>query len=635
MAIRINGEVFQIEEILLSINVIRLIGRGAARVDIDCDEFYQKFSEGEYVEEAEAEVQALSWESEAEKKEAEFREGLVKTYRDHLEKLSKKEEIESAIRKFCFLRGHKPVRLRTVREYHRKYAGGNFLALVPNFRARGGNGWSSKKHLIEFAKEAALTTYFVDDKINKSGFYRIVDELIRQEFNVTFPGKTLSESTCSRVIASCPVNSALNGRLEARELNLEERRAVKKYRDCRAFAVVELDAATVDIFVIDEHGRKHTEVTLYLMRDVRTSYPLAVYVMAGRPSEMGLYKLLEQFYSPRNDQYYQSLGVSGIDIVPAARISTLVIDNASEHFGRLVWEVISRLGIAVKNTRQYRGDDKGYVESGFAILLKRLFSFMPGAKKSQDKRVKNRMDKAEAEACYTVDEVYKHVVEFLYGTYINEKNTDLGFLYKKPTSIAQAMDIELSSFKPLPPPPIEKFRKLIALMHCVERKFHSYGIDFENFKYNSSELSRCMDESGTKDVVVYYNPADCTKIYVAKVGDKQNRLIEVPNKTIGIPEISFEEAAYLRSQYTGDRIMTGKDYQRLHGQKLIKFHQDSKRSSKVSERNKAARKQSKAKFHSEIDAELSRNAIKPKQITTQESEHDDDIIPSSWSNGHE
>jgi len=635
MVTKINGDMFVIDEVLLSINTIRLVGVGGVRLEVDCDEFYEKFSSGEYVLNDEVEVVEFTGESDAEKEETQFRIGLVELYLDQVDKGLKKAEIEKIISRHCFKHGHRSVRIRTVREYYKKFVSGNYAALVPNFSKRGGNGWSDKKDYIDFVKQKALEIYFSDDKVSKRSFYNQADELLRQKLGDGAPRKLISESTCSRILEGFPIKSSLNGRLSKRELNLEERRAIKKYRDCRVFAVVELDACTVDVIARDKQGRKHTEVTLYLMRDVRTSYPLAVYVMAGRPSEMGLYKLLEQFFMPRDDAYYDALGVTGIRIVPAARIGILVIDNASEHFGKLVWEVIRRLGITIKNTRQYRGDDKGYVESAFAILLKRLFGLMPGAKKSNDKRVKNRMAKAEEEACYSVEDIFKHVVEFFYGTYIHELRADLGFMYGKPMSIAQAMDKELSIFKPLPPPSIDKFRGLIVTMHCEERKYQHYGVDFRNFQFNSVELARYMDKTGEKDVLVYFNPADCTKVYVTKRSDRNGTLIEAQNKMIGVPEISFDEAALLFAEYSGDHIMTGKDYQRMNARKQIKFTEDSRRKTKVKDVNKSVRSNTKKGFHQEVGKALSKDALKPKQVSFSEALHDDDITPSEWSSGHD
>lgn len=635
MVVKINGDFFVIDEVLLSINTVRLLGSGGVRIEIDCEEFYEKFSTGEFTLKDEVEAASFSGESEAQKKEAQFRIGLIELYVDQLAKCAKKAEIERCISRYCFKHGHRPVRLRTVREYYKKYASGNYAALVPNFSGRGGSGWSAKKDYVEFVKEKALEIFFSDDKVSKRGFYTQADELLRQMLGEKSPEKIISESTCSRILESFPIKSSLNGRMSKKELNLEERRAIKKYRDCRVFAVVELDACYVDVMARDEHGRSHTEVTLYLMRDVRTSYPVAVYVMGGKPSEMGFYKVLEQFYLPRDDAYYSALGVTGIKIVPAAQIGVLVIDNASEHFGKLVWEVIRRLGVTVKNTRQYRGDDKGYVESGFSILDKRLFGFMPGAKKSKDKRVKDRMAKAEEEACYSVSEIFEHVVEFFYGTYINELRPDLGFIYGQPMTIAQAMDKELSLFKPLPPPSIDKFRSLIVTMHCEERTFQHYGVDFRNFQFNSAELVSYMDKTGEKDVLVYFNPADCTKVYVTKKSDRSGTLVEAQNKMIGVPEISFDEAASLFAEYSGSHIMTGKDFQRRNERKQIQFTKDSKRKPKVKDINKSVRSNTKKVFHQEVGEALSKDAVKPKQISFSETAHDDDITPADWSNGYE
>lgn len=56
MVTKINGDIFVIDEVLLSINTIRLVGSGGVRLEVDCDEFYEKFSSGEYVLNDEVEV---------------------------------------------------------------------------------------------------------------------------------------------------------------------------------------------------------------------------------------------------------------------------------------------------------------------------------------------------------------------------------------------------------------------------------------------------------------------------------------------------------------------------------------------------------------------------------------------------
>lgn len=105
MVTKINGDIFVIDEVLLSINTIRLVGSGGVRLEVDCDEFYEKFSSGEYVLNDEVEVSEFNGGSDAEKEEAKFRVGLVDLYSDHLDRCSKKAVIVSAIARFCFKQG--------------------------------------------------------------------------------------------------------------------------------------------------------------------------------------------------------------------------------------------------------------------------------------------------------------------------------------------------------------------------------------------------------------------------------------------------------------------------------------------------------------------------------------------------
>src|SRR5690606_20709106 len=145
---------------------------------------------------------------------------------------------------------------------------------------------------------------------------------------------------------------------------------------------------TLHFICRDKHGVLYSEITLYALVCARTSYPVALYVTPGAASEYGIFKLLEFFLIPKNDDFKRNWGIKTDWVMPCA-MQAILLDNHSSNASKFALAIVRKLGIDIHYTRKGRGDDKPHVERFFGTLETMLISKMPGATKSQDKTKKD------------------------------------------------------------------------------------------------------------------------------------------------------------------------------------------------------------------------------------------------------
>lgn len=625
--LRLGADFFHIEAIRLDLGDIQLVGKGGAIRTLDRDALYNLISSGE-IELVDYSVEAKnrSW-TPCELKIAEFREGLVKIlvkYEDGRYLAEKKQE---EINEYCRSKGYKRPADRTVKHYIKRYKAYGFVGLIPEFSRRGGRGWEKKTESKNIAARLLHEKFMKDDKINLSDMERLT-KLEIDKINGTRSAYEqldyVDRKTISRILLEFPKSAVKNGRLDPRTFALVNRQAVTRYNIEHPFERVEIDAKTLDLYYVDEDGKPCTGLTLYAMVCAYTSYPIAIYVTAGKPSEYTLLQLLEFFFRPKDEAFKENFGIK-TDWVAPCGISRIILDNASENASNLILDVVRRLGIDVEYARICRGDDKPHVESFFKSLDTRLINKLPGTTRSQDKHIKNRHNKARNEACLSVAQVYQHIVKYVADVYIHEPREKLGFKHGKPLSMKMAMDEALSRFMPIPPPSPTAVKQLLFSMFSETRKVQHYGINFQGFEFSSSEFYSLVNESSLVEVQLMFNPEDCTKIYVSHPDN--GSFIELQNKTINIPEVSFETARKLKRKYLiSNSTSPGYDLQKVHAEIIAQAELTPKRRTKIAANNKAVRAQERSARKSSINEQLRNRVKEPVSVTNGES--DDFIKPA-------
>src|SRR3989344_4663347 len=236
----------------------------------------------------------------------------------------------------------------------------------------------------------------------------------------------------------------------------------------------------------------------------------------------------------------------------------------------------------------------------------------------------------EAEACYSVEEIYRHVVQFVADVYIHRPNQKLGFRHGKPMTPKLAMDAALANFMPVPPPSLDRLKKLLLEVNRDTRQLQHYGVDFEGFQFHSQALAALARERVISSVEIVFNPEDCTKIYAVHPDD--GSLILLHNKTVGIPDVSFAVAKTLKKAYSGPADqMNGHDYQRVYAQMLAQFTADSQRRPKIRDNNKALRASAKKAAKADIADQFEKYVTQPEDRSLSPAVHDcgeDDFEPA-------
>ena len=626
--VEISGQTFLIKSMQANFRDIVLRGKGGVEQVLSFLEFYNGFSTGDIrIQGYSPEPIRKTWKP-SEYAEAIFRKEIVKLLDKSEYKAASESEKEELLAALGEEHSKKIPSQKTIRKYQKKFSDGGFEKLIPNYSARGGAGWEKKFKHKEMAESLIIKTFARNDRLNIASTTRIINYELNANKEAEDARVSISAHTVSRIINGMPRDIVLEGRLDPRTYRLQSRQAVNEFHVEYALELVQVDAKTIDMYVVDYLGRRYSQITLYSMICTRTGYPVGIYVTAGAPSEYTLLKLFEFFFSPKDKAFKERFGLESDWPAPCG-LNKVLLDNASENAGGVSLEIVRDLGIDIHYARAYRGDDKPYVESFFNVLEKLVFQRMPGAKKSADRSVKNRHERAELEACYTVEDVYRDIVKFVADFYVKQPKVKLGFRYGNTTSIEQAMDEELKRFMPPPPPSLDQVQRLVLQKNRTTRTVQHYGIDFQGFQYHSYEFANVAREHPLSEVDILFNPSECASVFAVNPTD--GTLIKLNCKMRNVPNISFEMIKAIRKGFEGDpNNMKDYDYNRVYGRLLSKWTEDSQRRPKISSNNRAGRKHAKKLHHDDLKVQLEACAVPvPLRVpAAQPDDMDDDFIPA-------
>lgn len=627
-AVEWGGNGYLIRAIKLPLGDVELEGKGGVSRTLGLQQFFNLMASGE-IQRLSGQIQPVRRVATVkEEQEAKFRLALIDLCGDLAKLHLDAHEQSLRLDIFCRQQGRRPPCPKTLERYHSAYAASGFDGLLPHFSRRGGSGWGRKQAAKQIAAEVIQETFMRDDKLNLSNTATLVNARLRAQSAPGTQVAQLDRKTVSRMITRMPKNLLKEGRLDPRTFALCNRQAVCRYDVQRPFERVEVDAKTIDIYCCDEFGNRYSQLTLYAMVCDYSSYPIALYVCAGKPSEYTLLKLFECFFAPKDEAFKQRFGIQTDWVAPAA-LTTVVLDNAVENTSDVVLGLLRQLGIQIEYARVARGDDKGHVESLFRVLDTRLLHKLPGATRSQDKRNANRHARAAAEACYTLEQIYTEIMQFVADIYLHEPREKLGFRFGGKTSIHESMLRAMEQFMPLPPPPLEQVKQLILRINRTTRVLQHYGVDFEGFQYHSHALAELARQHEIKNLEILFNPDDCREIFAVNPGDRS--LIRLLNKMPQVPAVSFDVAKSLRKLYTGRGEMRGQDYQRLHAEALARFTRDSQggRRKKITENNRESRgrerQQQSGEVRAQLEAQLPSGAPPAHQLLVEE---DEVVVPA-------
>lgn len=286
---------------------------------------------------------------------------------------------------------------------HKYWAGGcTKMALVPNYKARGGAGkerissngqigrpckYQQQTDKIQIGEtEKRQIKHIVNMTYNKNSKYKMTDAYTK--FIQTY---YWSEETQS-VVSPCP--SITQFRYHAKKiLNLRKRIGAKKfdrtYRSIPGSSACEadgpgekyqIDATIADVYLVSRADRNAVigRPVLYFVTDVFSRMITGFYVSLEGPSWTDA--MMALYYT--NMDKVQLCSQFGIAIQegdwPCTGLPQQLLTDNGELVSKASSQLVSELGVHMQNTSAWRPDLKGIVEQSFHLINGRTRMLLPG-----------------------------------------------------------------------------------------------------------------------------------------------------------------------------------------------------------------------------------------------------------------
>lgn len=483
---------------------------------------------------------------------------------------------------------------RTIERYWRVYKESySVTCLAPRFSSRGVHRSLSFDPLVE---EIILSQ--IEIKYCNNSKFSIQD--IVNEINIACDKKSreisrylggVSRRTVSRFIHSLSLKK-LKGRLSPRTFRSIAREALRYLDVKEPFERVEMDSTTLDIFVVDNAGNVIGSPTLYIMIDSATSIIVGMFLTIQKPSQVALMQTIQFAFKEKGENFRKKYQLKTAWPAPAD-LRTLVLDNGSDCHGPMVVQGARYLGITLEYCAVGAPYQKPFVERFFGTLNTGLILKLPGAKKSLDKREMYALETAKAEACLTIEDLDKKIIQWICDVYHHRRNDRLSEKYDCECSPLKALSILSDQYPIFPPPSPDEF--IEACRHYLEVPLNvtREGINYQRQFFTNEFVSRLYKTNSKRTVNVTINPLDCRSIFVFDEDSKS--WINVPNKKPSMPAISFEQAKENRKRlYKSDHEMAGEAHVLAAHEMLEEANAKKRRKGKIGDNNRAQREIEKA-----------------------------------------
>lgn len=500
--------------------------------------------------------------------------------------------------------------MRTVQRYWQRYETGySQNCLAANFSARGVHRSLTMDPVIEEIILTVLEAKYCDS--SQFSIQDIVNEINQRcdaksaELKMDLGGT--SRRTVRRVIDKLSLKK-IKGRLSRNTFRLIMRSATTRHDVTEPYARVEIDATTLDIFIVDRHGNIIGCPTLYAMIDTASMTIVGIFLTILAPSQVGVLQTFQFAFSPKGEDFRLQHGC--INHWPApADIRTLVMDNGSDFHGPMVVKASQHLSMMLEYCIAGAPYQKPYIERFFGTLNTMLIKKLPGAKVSHDKREEHGIDKGMKTASLTLEELNVFIIRWISDTYHLKNNDRLCDKFGDDCTPLKALDILSQQYVVFPAPSPDELLEACRHTLDVELKVTREGINYQRQQYQAEYVSQLYKTNSTVTVTAAINPLDCSSIHIYDKASKN--WVVVPNKNPNMPQISFEQAKQYRKQRGKSDLEMSRETHVLNQAQIIEDANAKKsRKGRVGVNRKAERDIQKAQ------ASLLANPAQQEQVVT-------------------
>ncbi|UWP89154.1 Mu transposase C-terminal domain-containing protein [Aliiroseovarius crassostreae] len=340
------------------------------------------------------------------------------------------------------------------------------------------------------------------------------------------------------------VKSRIGGR-EARKRLIEANRFVKVSQPMER---IEIDSTEADVFIIIDDEGNVGRPWVCAAIDCATGMIVGLKVSLTQPTSIVTAMVLKEILTPKDPDFFEQFQIKN-RLDTCGRPIQIIADQGSENSGDVIESCVKNACLLLSPNLPGHPEDKPYIERFFKTLNGFLTTLL-GATTTREMPNRSRIDKAQKEACLSLDEFIMALQRWRFDAYAVRPRRVVENPLKtleSPKMAWQRLDDEYVIPDPLPPQEVAQ----LFYGGAAERTLHHYGIEFERVQYASAELSRLRREIGAGEkLAIRYDPTDMRMIGVVNpfTGDT----IFVPTKDEEFPAISVEDLRRIRKELAPD-----------------------------------------------------------------------------------
>lgn len=551
--IRYDGRLMLIDGVEHTVVVVGaggaiLLGPDGAEHVISQDEFRSAISSGKVFDRRDEVSPRLSTAAEA--NEHRFRQKVLVRMDQHRRGGLKVEAARAAVERELlddptFLARQRPFpSLRSIQGWKAVVRTEGNKALAPKEYLRGNRGDRHDELFEEIALDFLDTTFFETDRLTVSDAEGAIAESYLQkcgELGVT-PGPH-GRRIVERIIDRVPHDEALKRRLGLQESRKHRIKAVRHVAPEAPFDLVELDATTGDVFMVDRQGATVGRPTVSAAIDAATGWPLGLQLKLGAADSLLTAATIKEIFVPKDDAFFERFQIKN-RFQAFGAFAVLSTDQGSENSGDIIQNAVRVLSFELRSGLPAHPEKRPHVERFFRELNSFLRK-LPGGIGSSLLPERERHDKAMAEACYTLEQIEKLVQQWRYDAYgPRPRRRIMSALLTREAPVDCWK--RLAEEHALPDPPGPDQIAEIFMVPSAARSVQHYGVDFNGIQYHGPTLRRILENHGRQTrVEIRYDPTDIRMIMVRDPDTGAH--VPVSAKEPDLPAIGFATLAALRA----------------------------------------------------------------------------------------
>ena len=414
------------------------------------------------------------------------------------------------------------------------------LIMIPSYQTRGNRVSRYPERMKEIIKQQVENTFAIEkSRITLPVLVQNVCRLAQAE-GILAKDKKVSRKFVRSVMVNEMHPDLDTNRLDPRLAKSAKAIASRRIRPGAPLNRVEIDTLHLPFIAQNEFGTQ-TDLHVMMAIDCETSLPLSWWLMLTKPSTDDTFSCLQRAIYPKAD-LLNSMDIK-FSVDPYGTPLDLIFDNGSEN-SRLRMAAVTQVGISPQWAEVSGGHRKPFIER-LNRSLKEALEGLPGCTRFNGVDG-TRTTEASQEKLYTVSELERWIVRFLFEKWPNQKlERFITADYKTDEMLGITPATRWQDYEnrmPLPlPPPIELWRAIQFLK--IERKLNAKtGISHEGFDFKGPNLTLLINMFGPGSrVSAYYNPHDYRSIFVSSKSDEWLQLINA-EVTASTPAFSFSHA---------------------------------------------------------------------------------------------